>query len=119
MVRSVFGIHWPGLDARTLPRSTPSPTPSSAITPSDGALSRNLPASDARELGADFVICSDVSEPLDSAEELQSMVDVLARVRTRATSNLTPEQAESLMEMLRTVRDSLLAPAPEPVVAGS
>ena len=29
----------------------------------DGAMSRNLPATDARELGADFVICSDVSEP--------------------------------------------------------
>ena len=46
----------------------------------DGAVSRNLPASDARDLGADFVICSDVSDPLDTAEELRSLVDVLDQV---------------------------------------
>lgn len=46
----------------------------------DGAMSRNLPATDARELGADFVICSDVSEPIDSAEELESLVDVLSQL---------------------------------------
>ena len=46
----------------------------------DGALSRNLPATDARELGADFVICSDVSEPIDAADELVSIVDVLSQL---------------------------------------
>ena len=43
----------------------------------DGGLARNLPAQDARALGADVVICSDVSDPLDRAEELESVVDVL------------------------------------------
>lgn len=48
----------------------------------DGALSRNLPAEDARELGADIVVCSDVSDTLDPAEDLQSFVDVLNQVVT-------------------------------------
>jgi NTE family protein len=46
----------------------------------DGALSRNLPAENARDLGADFVICSDVSEPIDAAAELVSIVDVLSQL---------------------------------------
>jgi NTE family protein len=46
----------------------------------DGALSRNLPAENARDLGADFVICSDVSEPIDAADELVSIVDVLSQL---------------------------------------
>jgi NTE family protein len=46
----------------------------------DGAMSRNLPATDARELGADFVICSDVSEPIDTADDLLSLVDVLSQL---------------------------------------
>jgi NTE family protein len=48
----------------------------------DGALSRNLPASDARDLGANLVICSDVSDPLASAEQLGSLVDVIDQVMT-------------------------------------
>lgn len=67
----------------------------------DGALSRNLPASDARGLGADFVICSDVSEPLDSADELQSMVDVLAQLAALsmlATTLTQREQCDVLIE---------------------
>jgi NTE family protein len=43
----------------------------------DGGLSRNLPARDARALGADVVICSDVSQPLLDARDLHSIVDVL------------------------------------------
>jgi len=46
----------------------------------DGGLSRNLPAENARDLGADFVICSDVSEPIDAADELVSIVDVLSQL---------------------------------------
>lgn len=67
----------------------------------DGALSRNLPASDARDLGADFVICSDVSEPLDSADELQSMVDVLSQLAALsmlATTLTQREQCDVLIE---------------------
>lgn len=48
----------------------------------DGAVARNLPASDARALGADIVICSDVSDVLVTREELASLVDVLDQVVT-------------------------------------
>ena len=60
----------------------------------DGALSRNLPASDARDLGADFVICSDVSEPIDSAEELRSIVDVLTQLASLSMLGTTLRQRE-------------------------
>ena len=43
----------------------------------DGGIVRNLPASDARQRGADVVICSDVSDPLAAAAELRSLTDVL------------------------------------------
>ena len=46
----------------------------------DGAVARNLPASDARALGADVVICSDVSDVLAAREDLASLVDVLDQV---------------------------------------
>lgn len=43
----------------------------------DGGLSRNLPVRDVRALGADVVICSDVSEPLLDAKDLRTMLDVM------------------------------------------
>jgi len=43
----------------------------------DGGLVRSLPAQDVRALGADLVICSDVSEPLLDADRLRTMLDVL------------------------------------------
>ncbi|HEY2025553.1 MAG TPA: patatin-like phospholipase family protein, partial [Gemmatimonadaceae bacterium] len=43
----------------------------------DGALSRDLPVRDVRALGADVVICSDVSEALLDVRDLTTMVDVL------------------------------------------
>jgi NTE family protein len=43
----------------------------------DGALSRDLPVRDVRALGADVVICSDVSEALLDVGDLHTMVDVL------------------------------------------
>ena len=67
----------------------------------DGALSRNLPAADARDLGADFVICSDVSEPIESAEELTSVVDVLTQLASLsmlATTLVQREQCDVLVE---------------------
>ncbi|NNF12723.1 MAG: hypothetical protein HKN72_05850 [Gemmatimonadetes bacterium] len=48
----------------------------------DGAVVRNLPASDAVELGSDIVICSDVSDELSTREDLGSLVDVLDQVLT-------------------------------------
>lgn len=43
----------------------------------DGGVSRNLPAEDARALGADVVICSDVTDPLESRDSLRSLAEVL------------------------------------------
>jgi NTE family protein len=43
----------------------------------DGGVVRNLPASDARALGATFIICSNVSQPLLSADRIQSLTDVV------------------------------------------
>jgi NTE family protein len=45
----------------------------------DGGISRNLPATEARALGADVVICSDVSDFLSPASALRSLVDVLSQ----------------------------------------
>ncbi len=60
----------------------------------DGGLSRNLPAQDARALGADLVICSDVSEPLDPADELVSFVDVLMQTVAWSSFASTLEQRQ-------------------------
>jgi NTE family protein len=43
----------------------------------DGGVIRNLPAEDARTLGADFLICSDVTDPLEPRDSIQDFVDVL------------------------------------------
>jgi NTE family protein len=48
----------------------------------DGGIVRNLPAQEARALGADVLVCSDVSGPLVSASELGSLVDVLSQAIT-------------------------------------
>ena len=41
----------------------------------DGGLARNLPAQDARDLGAEVIICSDVSD--DGEQETRTLIDVL------------------------------------------
>lgn len=43
----------------------------------DGGVSRNLPAEDARALGAEVLICSDVSKPLLPADSLDDLLAVL------------------------------------------
>ncbi|MGQ0714651.1 MAG: patatin-like phospholipase family protein [Gemmatimonadaceae bacterium] len=43
----------------------------------DGGVARNLPAQDARALGADILICSDVSGPLQKGDELRSLFDIV------------------------------------------
>src|SRR5207237_7445595 len=45
----------------------------------DGGVVRNLPARDARALGADVLICSDVTDPLEPRDSIVSLVDVLAQ----------------------------------------
>lgn len=67
----------------------------------DGALSRNLPAQDARDLGADVLICSDVSDPLDSAEDLKSLFDVFSQVTALGMLAATIEQRELCDVLIR------------------
>jgi NTE family protein len=45
----------------------------------DGGVARNLPAQDARDLGADVLICSDVTDPLETRDSLISIVDILVQ----------------------------------------
>jgi NTE family protein len=45
----------------------------------DGGMVRNLPAQDARALGAEFLICSDVLGPPEPAEEIDDLVEVLSQ----------------------------------------
>jgi NTE family protein len=45
----------------------------------DGAVARNLPAQDARSLGADVLICSDVSGPLLKGDDLRSIIDIVVQ----------------------------------------
>ena len=45
----------------------------------DGAVVRNLPAQDARALGADVLICSDVSGPLLTEQELGNIIDIVVQ----------------------------------------
>lgn len=58
----------------------------------DGGVSRNLPAQDVVELGADIVICSDVTEPLEPADSLSSLFDVLDQTLSFGISRSTEEQ---------------------------
>lgn len=56
-----------------------------------------------------------IVRPAPAAEEVwEKMVSILRRVRAKATSRLTPEQVESLKEMLQIIHETLTVPvAPE------
>ncbi|MGM0547202.1 MAG: patatin-like phospholipase family protein [Bacteroidota bacterium] len=43
----------------------------------DGGVARNIPAEDAKNLGADMIISSDVGEPIREVDSLNTFVDVL------------------------------------------
>jgi len=43
----------------------------------DGAVIRNIPAQDARSLGANILVCVDVSERIAAVDSIRSLVDVL------------------------------------------
>ncbi|HET7228731.1 MAG TPA: patatin-like phospholipase family protein [Longimicrobium sp.] len=58
----------------------------------DGGIARNLPAQDARDLGANVVICSDVSGPLYQADSLRSFVDILVQSISFEMNTSTLEQ---------------------------
>lgn len=67
----------------------------------DGGLARNLPAEDARNLGADFVIGVDVSAPLYTEEELQSFLDILNQTIGFVTIGSTREQRQRCDVVIR------------------
>ncbi|HEY5220194.1 MAG TPA: patatin-like phospholipase family protein, partial [Gemmatimonadaceae bacterium] len=55
----------------------------------DGAVVRNLPAEDVRAMGADLVICVDVSERPSPSDSLRSLIDVVQQTvafRVQATN---------------------------------
>ncbi|MEX1011346.1 MAG: patatin-like phospholipase family protein [Balneolaceae bacterium] len=70
----------------------------------DGGLVRNLPVEDARNMGADIVIAVDVSTPLRSAEELQSIFTILTQAMNYRMSNSTIRQ-KALADLAITVDD--------------
>ncbi|MEM7414846.1 MAG: patatin-like phospholipase family protein [Gemmatimonadota bacterium] len=75
----------------------------------DGALVRNLPASDARDLGADVLICSDVSDPPLEEDELSSVVDVFDQVITLFMRDTGAEQRALCDIVIRPDVDGLSA----------
>lgn len=67
----------------------------------DGAVVRNLPASDARAIGADVLVCSDVSDLLADRDDLASLVDVLDQVMTLSMRPSTIAQRELCDVLIR------------------
>jgi NTE family protein len=51
----------------------------------DGGIVRNLPTPEVKALGADIVICSDVTKPLATADSLQTLVDILTQTMAYRT----------------------------------
>ncbi len=67
----------------------------------DGGVARNLPTPDVVDLGAELVICSDVTEPLATADSLQSLVDILSQTIAFRTVERRDRDAERCDVMIR------------------
>ena len=70
----------PLVDALTASMAIPgvfSPVRAGPRLYADGGMVRNLPAQDALALGADVLVCSDVTDPLKRADEITSVLDVV------------------------------------------
>jgi len=65
----------------------------------DGGIVRNLPISDLRNMGATFVIGSDVGSPLKPADSLNSPIDVMLQVAFFREAALKPAE-DSLCNLL-------------------
>jgi NTE family protein len=76
----------------------------------DGGITRNLPAREARALGANILICSDVTDPLLPADSLESLVDVLLQTSTIYT-NAASEADRRMCDVLIRPRAGGLTPA--------
>ena len=60
----------------------------------DGGIVRNLPTPDVLALGADIVICSDVTKPLATADSLSTLVDILTQTMAFRTVERRDVDAE-------------------------
>lgn len=60
----------------------------------DGGMSRNLPAVDAQALGADVLVCVDVSTHLVAPDSLASLVDVLTQTMSFRATEVTQAQRQ-------------------------
>lgn len=58
----------------------------------DGGIVRNLPASDIKEMGADFIIGINVGSPLYKKEELSSMLSIMDQAASFRNAILTEEE---------------------------
>lgn len=67
----------------------------------DGGVSRNLPAEDVRRMGADVVVCSDVTEPLQPADSVRTFLDVLVQTISFRTVRGVERQREICDVLIR------------------
>ena len=58
----------------------------------DGGLSRNLPAQELKDMGADLIIGVDVGSPLQNREDLTSLVDIMEQSINMLTQSDSNEQ---------------------------
>jgi NTE family protein len=62
----------------------------------DGVLVKNVPVDVARAMGVDRLIVVDIGTPLKSAEQLNSLIDVMDQTTTLLTRTNTQEQLDTL-----------------------
>jgi NTE family protein len=67
----------------------------------DGGIVRNLPTPEVKGLGADFVICSDVTKPLATADSLRTLVDILTQTMAFRTVERRDADADLCDVMIR------------------
>jgi len=77
----------------------------------DGGLARNLPAEDALALGADVLICSDVTKPLAPADSLQNLISVLDQTMNFRILDNVEEQRELCDVLIRPELDGISSSA--------
>src|SRR5690606_39662998 len=75
----------------------------------DGGIANNLPISLARELGADVVIAVDISAPMRSDSELESVLDVMDQLTNILTRRNVDSQIATLGETDILIRPELSA----------
>jgi len=67
----------------------------------DGGIVRNLPTPEVAALGADIIICSDVTRPLATADSLRTLVDILTQTMAYRTVERRDADAELCDVMIR------------------